>query len=68
MGARNSVNDDTPPTFHGAGDSEAFFPECLTKSNWEIARLFEQWLCKREKSELFNLLCWPNLPTDWPPP
>jgi hypothetical protein len=27
-----------------------FFPEVLERDPWELACLFEQWLCKREKS------------------
>jgi hypothetical protein len=51
LGARNSVNDESPPTFFGSGDAVEFFPEVLSKDPWELARLFEQWTCKREKSE-----------------
>jgi hypothetical protein len=51
LGARTSVNDEAPPTFHGSGDSIEFFPEVLERDPWELARLFEQWLCKIEKSK-----------------
>ncbi|KAF8514581.1 hypothetical protein BU17DRAFT_52486, partial [Hysterangium stoloniferum] len=37
-------------TFHGSGDSMEFFSEVLERDLWELARLFEQWLCKREKN------------------
>ncbi|KAF7981821.1 hypothetical protein HWV62_31943 [Athelia sp. TMB] len=48
LGARNSVNDAMPPIFHGSGDAEKFFSECFGKTTWEVSKLFEQWLCKRE--------------------
>jgi hypothetical protein len=53
LGARNSVNDESPPTFFGSGDVLEFFPEVLSKDPWELARLFEQWTSKREKSKFF---------------
>ncbi|KAF8507902.1 hypothetical protein BU17DRAFT_71015 [Hysterangium stoloniferum] len=55
LGARNSVNDEALPTFHGSGDSMEFFSEVLERDPWELARLFEQWLCKREKSNITNI-------------
>ncbi|KAF7965152.1 hypothetical protein HWV62_45392 [Athelia sp. TMB] len=54
LGARNSVNDAMPPIFHGSGDAEKFFSECFGKTNWEVAKLFEQWLCKRETNAKTN--------------
>lgn len=50
LGVRGSVNDEAGPQFNAAGDAEDFFPEVLGKDPWEVARLFEQWCCKREKS------------------
>ncbi|KAF8515260.1 hypothetical protein BU17DRAFT_51912, partial [Hysterangium stoloniferum] len=38
------------PTFHGSGDSMEFFSEVLERDPWELAWLFKQWLCKREKN------------------
>jgi hypothetical protein len=52
---RNSVNDESPPTFFGLGDAVEFFPKVLSKDTWELAWLFEQWMCKREKSKPFTL-------------
>jgi len=56
LGSCNSVNNKSPPTFFGSGDAVEFFPEVLSKDPWELAWLFEQWTCKREKSEYLTLL------------
>jgi hypothetical protein len=54
LGSRSSVNDDATPQFHASGDAIEFFPEVLGKDPWELARLFEQWNCKREKSKWWS--------------
>ncbi|KIM78407.1 hypothetical protein PILCRDRAFT_90586 [Piloderma croceum F 1598] len=50
LGSHNSVNDESPPTFFGSGDTVEFFPEVLSKDPWELTWLFEQWTCKQEKN------------------
>ena len=50
LGACNSVNDKSPPTFFGLSDAVEFLPEVLSKDPWELAQLFKQWTCLREKS------------------
>lgn len=53
FGAHNSVNDDAAPEVLCTGGTEDFSPEVLGKDRFEIARLLEQHICKREKSKSF---------------
>lgn len=51
FGARNSVNDEATPEVIATGGTEDFAPEYLSKDRFEIAKLLEQHVCKREKSK-----------------
>jgi len=37
LGAHNSINDESLPTFFGSGDAVEFFLKVLSKDPWELA-------------------------------
>jgi len=54
--SRSHVDDAAKPTWFGTAECDNFLRETLYLDPLDVARLFEQWACARQKS-MFHCLC-----------
>jgi len=50
---RSHVDDTAKPAWFGTAEADMFLREVLKKDPFDLMRLFEQWACARQKSELW---------------
>ena len=51
--ARSHIGDIMPPFWNATGDCAEFIRRHLKIDPWDLARLFDQWGCNQNKSELY---------------